>query len=727
MFENAKWITSKEDLGASPRFFFCDLDIIYPLRRATLTITAGGVYEAFVGSEKVGNEKLAPGWTCYDGHHLYQQYDITSLVAESNYLTVRVGSGWYCGRILRNTRPAPLAFALMAQVVLEFAGGFKKTVVTDEKWLCGASDVVMSDIYDGEIFDARIKPAPTENAVVIEGDKFQLFPQNHEPIREVATLSPKEVFTTPEGDTVVDFGENLAGYPFFEDITAKSGETVELSFAEVMDKNGNFYNKNYRSAKCIFKYICRDGVQSYRPFHTFYGFRCVRVDSLPEGMSPWQLRAARLSSDLERTGSFECGVPEINKLYANVIRGQQSNFLDVPTDCPQRDERLGWTGDAEVFCRTAAYNFNVKKFFDKWLYDMKLDQMPDGRVTKVVPNVLGEYKGSATIWGEESGGEAAWSDAVTIVPWTMFLMYGDALSLDAMLPAMEKWVGYLRSFGDNEFAVGKRHQYGDWLALDNPVEGDCGGGTPVSLVADAYYAYSCELTCKALETLGLDSGAYRKLHENIVKEYRRNHPDYPTQTACVLALKFRLCPEEERENVAKRLADMIHEAGDSLKTGFVGTAYLVETLAENGYADLAYTLLLRKEYPSWLYSVSKGATTIWEHWDGIKEDGSMWSDSMNSYNHYAYGAVAQWFYEGICGIKPSELGGFAEFTLSPLPDKRLGYAKAEFKTKFGFIRSSWRYEGENVRYRFGIPEGTVATLTLPGKEPTVLTGGEYEF
>lgn len=718
MLKSSNWIRSKKDYGDTPRVYFKDLNIIYPLKRAVLHVTAGGVYEVFVGNDRAGDVVLTPGWTNYKKHHMYQSYDITDLVAESDFLYITVASGWYAGRIKRGLpeKQQRCDYGLIARIDLEFAGGLTKTIVTDESWLCGTGNILASDIYDGEVYDARIKPTIEDEVEILDENKEQFSPQIGEYIVEHDVFEPKCVFTAPNGELIVDFGVNITGSPFFEGLDAEEGEVIDLSFGEILDKDGNFYNTNYRTAKCLFNYTCKKGVQSYKPHHTFYGFRYVRINSFPKNASPSILRAVDVYSDIARTGYFECGNPEVNQLFENTIRGQKDNFLDIPTDCPQRDERLGWTGDAQVFCRTAAYNFNVNEFFNKWIYDMTLEQYPNGGIPNMVPNAFG-------------GISSAWADSVCIVPWTIYEMYGNTDILKLAVPAMKKWVDYMRAFGDNECLYEGDSCLGDWLALDGG-EGEEGkfGGTDRNFISSAFYAYSTQLLVKSINAIGEDSSEYADLYGKIRAAFAEKYGDYlETQTACVLQLHFGLC--DDRKTAVEKLARLIRDNGTALSTGFVGTPYLLHVLSENGEASLAYDLLLRREYPSWLYPVTVGATTIWEHWDGMKPDGSMWSDEMNSFNHYAYGSVCDWLYGAVCGIKPrcgKDEAGFKVFDIAPIPDKRLGYARAKLESASGEIISEWMYDGDKVKYHIVVPEGTTAYVTIDGRTERFF-GGSYTF
>lgn len=664
------------------------------IRTAVLNVTVCGVYNAYIDGVKLGENVLAPGYTSFYKHHLYQTYDITERLSDKSVLTFEVGKGWYGSRVTHNAFDHSNDLALIAQLDVEYENGECETVVSDGIWQCGRGKVTFSDIYDGECCDGRIIPKLDSAVRCVDIPKAQLCPQDGELIIEHDVFKPS-VIITPRGECVLDFGENITGYPFFENFSAVSGELVKLSFGEVLDSDGNFYNANYRSAKCLFEYICRDGKNSYKPSHTFFGFRYARVDSLPKGVSPESIWATDVYSDMKRIGSFECALPLVNRLFNNVIRGQKDNFLDIPTDCPQRDEREGWTGDAQVFAKAAAYNFSVDKFFAKWLCDMRLDQLENGDITRIVPDVG---------WG---GGAAAWSDAVTIIPWTMYVMYGDKKLIADMLPAMKKYVEYLRHAGESEcLLTGVEQPFGDWLGLDRNGAGDSYvGATDKEFIGAAFYAHSTLLLAKSMEALGLDAGEYFALHNRIVEAIKETYTAYDTQTYCVLALHFGLC--KDKKTVAEKLVSLIHEHGDSLTTGFVGTPYLLHALSDNGYTELAYTLLLRTEYPSWLYPVTLGATTIWEHWDGIKPDGTMWSTDMNSFNHYAYGAVADWLYSVVCGIRPVESPdgvGFAKVIIDPKPDKRLGSARAELDTPHGKIISAWRFEGDEVKYEISVPD-----------------------
>ncbi len=706
----AKWLKPAADMGEVSPLFLKSFSAHGKIRKAKLFITALGVYEAELNGVRIGNYVLAPGWTTYTKRLQYQEYDVTDLLKEDNQLLVTVGKGWYRSRLAwpgadvqDGLRKMPAG--LLAQLELHYEDGTAAAILTDETWSCKESKVRFSEIYDGETYDAAFTADTVQAVELFQGPYDTLIEQQGEEIHEQERLQAARLFRTPKDEVVIDFGQVVTGYVEIN-VSAKAGEEVLLSHAEVMDKEGNFYTENYRSAKAKYHYICKDGIQSYKPRLTFFGFRYIRVDQFPGGIEaakPENFHAIAVHSDIKRTGRLSCSDPLLNQLFDNIIWGQKGNFLDVPTDCPQRDERLGWTGDAQVFVKTAALNFDVEKFFTKWLADMAADQEEDGRVGHVIPDILGQ------------GGSAAWGDASAICPWEIYLAYGNPQILASQFDSMKKWVGYITSHtGDQYLWTGGTH-FGDWLGLDAP-SGSYKGSSREDFIASAFYAYSASLTVKAGRVLGADVREYEELYRNIVTAFRAAYPEYHTQTECVLAAHFKLAPDCQA--AADQLAAMVKECGIKLQTGFVGTPYLLHVLSDYGYAELAYSLLLRRQYPSWLYPVTKGATTIWEHWDGIMENGDFWSSDMNSYNHYAYGAVADWVYGVAAGIKPmEEHPGYERVTISPIPDQRLDWLKASLDTRHGLIRSEWK-KGDGVwRYE----------IETPVKTSVLIDGRSYEI
>ena len=706
----AEWITSSRNTGDICPVFRKTWNTGKQAERAVLYITARGVYSAELNGTVI-SYPLAPGWTAYKSRLQYQKYDVTAHIGAENELRVYVGRGWFAspmpGWIDSKERRERCSSTLGILAVLEisYTDGTNEIIRTGEDWQWAESRIRFSEIYDGETYDASLSEDFTENALVFDAPYDNLIPQEGERIAEYERVMPKRIIRTPSGETVVDFGQEVTGYVELR-LNAKAGDRVTLLHGEVLDKHGNFYNANYRLAKARLCYICREGMQTYHPRLTFFGFRYVLLKEFPTEPEPDMFTAAAVHSDIRQTGYIETGNEDINKLISNIFWGQRSNFLDVPTDCPQRDERLGWTGDAQVFVKTASLNFDVERFFRKWLRDLAADQHPDGSVGQVIPDYMP---------GEPS---AAWGDAAVICPWQIYMTYGDKSVLEEQFDSMKGWVDYITSVtADEGLWTGGTH-FGDWLGLDAP-SGSYKGSSRDDFIASAFYYYSTCLLVKAGKIIGKDMSDYERLAEQIKTRFRTAFTGCYTQTEHVLAIRFGLA-----ENVGKcaaELAQMIEDAGMQMTTGFVGTPYLLHALSDNGYAAHAYSLLLRKEYPSWLYSVGKGATTIWEHWDGIMENGDFWSTDMNSFNHYAYGSVADWIYEKAAGIKAVEgEPGYRKVIIAPTPDRRLGWLRVRLDTRNGKIVSYWRCEESNVRYEISVD--MPAEIIIDGRTENVAPG-----
>lgn len=712
----AKWIVPCTDTQEAAPIFQKQFTVEKEITKARLYITVLGVYEACLNGKRIGEFILAPGWTSYEHRLQYQEYDVTDMLGADNRLTVTVGKGWNRGRLagwLPDSDPKKNPAGLLAELHLTYADGNKEIISSNETWNVSESPVRLSEIYDGEIYDATFTPDFSGSVKVYDGPFHTLIPQEGEEVHEQERLSVARVFTTPIGELVMDFGQEVTGY-VETTLTASKGSRVKLSFAEVMDKEGNFYTENYRSAKAQYIYTCKEGAQTYKPRLTFYGFRYIRVDEFPGGIEnakPEHFTAIAVHSDMKRTGTLSCSHPLLNRLFDNIIWGQKGNFLDVPTDCPQRDERLGWTGDAQVFARTACLNYDAEKFFTKWLADMAAEQGDNGSIGHVIPDCLHNTKSSA-----------AWGDAAVICPWEVYMAYGNPRILENQFTCMCKWIDYITSTTKDTYLWTGGEHYGDWLGLDAP-SGSYKGSSREDFIATAFYAYSTSLVIKAGKVLGKDVSSYEALYKNIVDAFRRTYPTYETQTECVLAAHFHLAPDSQK--AADQLAGMVKNCGVKLQTGFVGTPYLLHVLSDFGYTDLAYSLLLREQYPSWLYPVTKGATTIWEHWDGIMENGDFWSPDMNSYNHYAYGSVADWVYGTAAGIRPVEqFPGYEKVQIAPIPDARLDWLKAELDTRHGKVISIWKKEGNFWRYEITTPVDAV--IVIAGTEHQV-TPGTYYF
>lgn len=744
MKTGAKWICSPKEANIVD--FYKKIALSGKVKKAALGASAMGLYLVRINGKRITDSLLNPGWTSYHVRTQYQTYDVTAFLGgKSAEISVTAAEGWAVGDLTWKGRHHVFSdtVSVIAWLDVEYADGREEHFATDDTWGVRTSKILYSEIYHGETVDptARIKKLGTAELSRV---KTKLIPQVGELIHEHERIAPKEFIITPKGERVIDFGQNMTGYVEVR-IKGERGGRIVMTHAEVLDAEGNFYNENLRSARSRNEYILSGGEDVFKPTFSFQGFRYIRLDEYPfEEVDLNCFTAVAVYSDMERTGFFSCGNAKVNQLYHNVLWGQRSNYLDVPTDCPQRDERLGWTGDAQVFCRAGAYNFGVHDFFRKWLGDMAAEQSlrNDGGVPIVVPDAL--QRGAVC---------CAWGDAAGIIPWEVYLAYGDKKMLAEHFPMMKKWVEYIRHAGTKEYLWVDRWHYGDWLAMDGVVGGDT-GATQKDLIASAYYARVTDILVKAGKLLGKDMSEYEELYRHILDAFHDNFIENGlpcmskhislrdeknrkeqaiikpiTQTTLAMILHFHLYRgEDERKSMADCLAKIIHENGDRINTGFVGTPYILHALSENGYTDLAYTLLLQEKMPSWLYSVNHGATTMWERWNCINEDGSFSSVSMTSFNHYAYGAVADWLY-GVCaGINSLPDGaGYKHIALAPKPSKNLGFVNCRIKTVSGEVISNWYYSGEFIHYEFSVPAGTVAELTLPDGRKETLCGGEYIF
>lgn len=717
MLERSEWIKGCEKNLRGGTVYLKNFRCAAKAEKAILEITALGVYEAKLNGERVGDFILAPGWTSYSNRLQVQSYDVTNLLKTENSLEVTVGQGW---RAIANKRDGSdfLGYrdtALIAELTLVYADGRTESIVTDSSWTARESKLRYTNIYDGDIYDATFKAGSARHCICVDLEKDMLIPQEGEKIVEHERMPALQIIKTPAGETVIDFGQNMTGYVEFS-IKGTPGAQATISHGETLDRDGNFYNANYRSARAQIKFTCDGEEHTYKSALTFFGFRYIRLENWPDEIKKENFTAVVVHSDIRRTGYFECSDEAVNRLFKNIIWGQKGNFLDVPTDCPQRDERLGWTGDAQVFVRTASLNFDVERFFKKWLRDLAADQGCDGCVPHVIPNI-----------SDDMGGSSAWSDAAVICPWEIYRTYGDKAVLEEQFDSMKAWIDWMRERSENGRRSGGSH-FGDWLGLDSP-EGSYKGATPEDLIATAYYKYSTELFIKAAHALGRDVAEYENIPAEAAAAFRREYMENgrmknATQTACVLALYFDIT--DDRAATAAQLNELVKRAGH-LETGFVGTPYLLHALSDNGYAETAYDLLLRREYPSWLYPISKGATTVWEHWDGIKPDGTMWSTDMNSFNHYAYGAVADWMYGAAAGINSDpDRPGFEHIIFRPVTDRRLDFVKASIDTRRGTVASEWRRENGRIKYIFTVPEGCCASTVIGGEKHEV-GAGTHEF
>jgi alpha-L-rhamnosidase len=690
-------------------------------------VTSHGLYEMEVNGRRVGTDVLTPGWTSYDKRLQYQTYDVTDLLRRgANVVGVTLGDGWYRGRLAwekrRNTYGRDVA--LLAQIVVRYTDGREQVFGTDERWKTATGPIVASDIYNGESYDARLERAGWSQPGYADADWKTVRVASYSlqnlvaplgpPIRRVEELKPIAVLKTPNGETVFDMGQNMVGWPRLR-VRGPAGTTVRLQHAEVLDKQGNFYTANLRTAQQQDTYILKgSGDETFEPHFTFHGFRYVKVEGFPGTPTADALTGIVVHSDMPRTGSFATSDSLLNQLYHNIVWGQKGNFVGVPTDCPQRDERLGWTGDAQVFSRTAAFNFDVAGFFTNWLRDLAADQRENGSLPDVIPDVLSRGRTTGT-------SSAGWGDATVIVPWTMYLAYGDVRLLERQYPSMRAYVEYQRKTAGDKFLWNSGWHYGDWLAFATTRSDYPGATTDKDLIATAFYAHSTDLLARSAKVLGKteDARAYRELFERIRTAWMTEYVTASgrlasnTQTAYALALEFGLLPEARRADAGARLAADVRAVGH-LTTGFLGTPYLTDALTATGHLAEAYRLLLNKRYPSWLYPITQGATTIWERWDGQKPDGSFQDVGMNSFNHYAYGAIGDWMVRTVAGLDLDEtMPGYRHLIVRPQPGGGLTSARAELMTPYGSAASGWTLAGGRMRVIVRVPPNARATVHLP--------------
>jgi alpha-L-rhamnosidase len=710
------------------------------VERARLYASAMGLYELELNGKRVGEEYFTPGWTAYDFRYQYQTYDVTGqLKSGTNCLGAMLGDGWFRGRSGWEGRRDLYGkkLALLTQLVIRYADGTQEIVTSDENWKAATGAVVWSDIYDGEEYDARLEKAGWSAAgfddkdwktvTAMDAPKAKIVAPAGLPVKKIEELKVAKVLKTPAGDTVLDMGQNMVGWVKFR-VTAPSGTAISLRHAEVLDKSGNFYTANLRTAKETIQYTTRGGgTEVYEPHFTFQGFRYVAVGGWPGEVKPEDFTGVVVHSAMERTGTFESSSTLLNQLEHNIIWGQKGNFVDVPTDCPQRDERLGWTGDAQVFASTASFNFDTAAFYTKWLRDVALDQEDDGAVPYVIPNALTHTtrKGAAA--------SAGWADVAVVLPWTVYQAFGDKRILEEQYPSMKAWVEYMRRQAGEKYIWSNGFSFGDWLAFATTRSDYPGATTAKDFLQTAYFARSTELLAKTAAVLGKreDAAEYAALEEKIrtafVKEFvtPNGRLSSDTQTAYAMALEFDLLPEAMRAGAAARLAEDVR-AFKHLTTGFLGTPVLCKALSDYGYLDEAYMLLNRTEYPSWLYPVTQGATTIWERWDGQKPDGSFQDVGMNSFNHYAYGAIGDWMYRVVAGLELDESApGYKHVLIEPRPGGGLTKAGTSVESMYGLVASSWEIADGKMTLKIEVPANTTATVRLPNaKLAEVSEGGK---
>lgn len=710
------------------------------IARVTVYICALGLYELEVNGAKISNDLLTPGCNAYDSWIQYQTYDVTgNLILGENLLDVHVGQGWYKGRFgFENggkTNQYGDELTLTCEAVIEYKDGRTETIVSDESWTCSNSQILETSIYDGEVVDSRVVAQPV-NATLSSTDLTnKLVARKSVPITVQERLSPVDCKRTESGSYILDFGKNLVGWVEFN-VELPAGGEILLKHAEVLDKEGNLYVENLRGAKASYRYISNGKKALCRPRFTFFGFRYVEVTGLNEDINSEDFTACFISSNNEHSLKLETSNPLINQFVKNVMCSQQGNFVDLPTDCPQRDERQGWTGDIQVFSSAACYNMDVYAFLTKFMFDLAKEQAKhSGSVPFVVPQ-----------FDVEGDGSSAWGDAATIIPWNMWLHYGDSTILKQQYQSMKDWVEYIslkveQQPGDSLLWDSGFH-FGDWLALDNEAHiRSFKGKTEDKYIASCYYHISAKIMSQAAEVLGLsgDAEKYAVLAENILSDMRDEYLTrkgklaLDTQTAYVLAIEIDLYPEDQMWRAAEDFKAKLKRDQNKLKTGFVGTPKLCTALTKVGLNDLAYKLFTSEKMPGWLYPVRNGATSVWERWNSIDEDGNMHPEThMNSLNHYAFGSVVDWLYKDVAGIRTCEKRtGFRRALISPKPNYQINTVDLNLNTASGEYRSYWKIlDDGQLQLKYKIPFNCTALVVLPHapeQEELTIKGAVKEF
>lgn len=707
-----KWLTCDSTEKRHP-IFSKEIAPAKEMAKARLYVTGLGLYEAYIDGKKVGDEYLTPYSNNYNRWVQYQTYDITDQIAGGGKLSILLGNGWYKGRFgfsaFEDKGYYGNEWKVIADVVLTYTDGAEEVIGTDESWTVTRSRIMFSNLYDGEQVDATAPELPAEEPTVCDAPKGRLEARRSLPVVAHEHIKPVELIHTPAGEQVFDMGQNFAGIFTFR-VKEPAGTKIHIQTGEVLQK-GNFYNENLRSAKSEYIYISDGNETVIRPHFTYYGYRYVKV----EGVSDLKIEdftGLALYSDIEMGGDVETGHDLVNQLVSNVRWGMKGNFIDVPTDCPQRDERMGWTGDTQVFSPTATFLADTYAFYSKYLHDMYTEQMDlDGMVPDVVPSA--GVHSTACVWGDSS----------CIIPWNMYQFYGDKKILEDQYDSMRNWVDYIsRVDGDNHGWRSVFH-YGDWLALDNPSgkTDEVMGGTDEGYIANVYYAASAGIVAKAARVLGYEADAktYQALcdeqFEEVKKEYfsQTGRCCIKPQTALILALKYHLSENEELTKKTLRLLFQI--SGDKLKTGFTGMPLMCPVLSENGMNDLAYTLLLNEDYPGWLHEVKLGATTVWERWNSLDENGDISSTGMNSLNHYAYGSILEWVFRYVTGFRVSEEHpGSRHLLIAPTLNWKLKRAKGSYHSAAGTYETSWELaDPSHVTVKVTVPFGCTAEIVLP--------------
>lgn len=711
--------------------------------RAVLHVTAHGIVEPTVNGRPVSDEVLTPGWSSYEWRLRYRSYDVTDLLEDTSVIGLALGNGWFRGRLgwsgLNGFYGSELA--ALAELEIDFADGHRQVVPTDTSWRAGPSSTLDNDLYDGQTIDARLESADWTlpgaslegwtGVHVVEHDASRLQPYLGPPVTRQEVVRPVRIWTSPAGATLVDFGQNLVGWLRFT-LQGEAGTEITLRHAEVLEHD-ELGTRPLRTAKATDHFVLSGGVDTFEPTKTFHGFRYAEVTGWPGELTPSSLEAVVIHSDLRRTGTFECSDEMLNQLHRNVVWGLRGNVVDVPTDCPQRDERLGWTGDIAAFAPTAAYLYDVSGFLADWLVDLDLEQRAaDGLVPFVVPDVLKYMENPPDFPDPDS--TALWSDAAVWVPWALWEAYGDRVALERHYPAMtanaRRVEGLLSSTGlwDTGF------QFGDWLDPQAPPDSAFDALADPGVMATACYYRTLRRVIATGDILGNaeDAAYFRKVAARVRDAFQEHYVDggrvhSDCATVYSLAIEFDLLDPDQVVVAGNRLAELVRDNGFRVSTGFAGTPFVTGALSSTGHLDEAYRLLLERECPSWLYPVTMGATTVWERWDSMLPDGSINPGEMTSFNHYALGAVADWMHRTIGGIAPLT-PGYEQVLVAPQPGGGLSWAAASLESPRGPITTRWSAADDGqLTLDLGIPDGATALVRLPGAEDTFVSSGQHRL
>jgi alpha-L-rhamnosidase len=743
---SAQPIAPNEDFDGAPllRSEFGLEDGHGPITRAMLHATAQGVFEAYLNGRPVSDDVLSPGWSSYEWRLRFRSYDVTSLLQPRSVLGLALGNGWFRGRLGWSGGRALYGkeLAALAQLEIEFSDGHVQTVVTDESWAAGPSAVVFNDLYDGQAIDARrysdawLEPGFSDEAWTgvhpAELDFSTLTPYIGPPVRRQEELRPITIWTSPAGKTLVDFGQNLVGW-VRASVQGPAGTTITLRHAEVLEKE-ELGTRPLRTAEATDRFILSGSEDTFEPTFTFHGFRYVEVDGWPGELTSDALTAFVVSSELRRIGEFECSNEMLNQLHRNVVWSLRGNFLDLPTDCPQRDERLGWTGDIAVFAPTATYLFDVDDLLRDWLRDLAAEQQAaDGRVPPVVPDIL-KYVERPKTWPVPDA-TAIWSDAAIWVPWSLWWAYGDRQVLTDQFDSMVAHVRRIESLLSTTGLWEGGFQFGDWLDPTAPPEEPLLTKADDGVVATACLYRDAHILRDAATLLGRHEDAEyfgslaertrAAFNEHYVRPEGVIHSD--AETTYALAIVFGLLDPEDEQVAGDRLDELVAKSGNHIQTGFAGTPFITHALTKTGHLDTAYRLLLQTECPSWLYPVTMGATTIWERWDSMLPDGTINPGQMTSFNHYAFGAVAYWMHQIIGGIAPLE-PGYSRVLIAPQPGGDIQWARSSLESRHGTISVAWSRDGDGpIELEVVVPEGVTALVQLPGTQERELDGGQHDL